>query len=142
MLSNTINNYNSLPRKGSKDIWNAALLKGATYTVENDFPCSLQCNGTIPEDLIGYDEAKSIHKKLVKKNLNYRINKYVHFYIDDQKFDGPKSSVWSYPHKALDILRHFAGVITVDFSTNAWMHPRTIRLSPLVSGLLRAWVEK
>ena len=28
------------------------------------------------------------------------------------------------------------------FSTGAWMHPRTIRLSPLVSGLLRAWVEK
>ncbi|MCR4555817.1 MAG: DUF4417 domain-containing protein [Alphaproteobacteria bacterium] len=43
----------------------------------------------------------------------------MHFYIDDQKFDGPQSSVWLYPNKALEIIRHFSGVITVDFSTNA-----------------------
>ena len=47
------------------------------------------------------------------------MDSYIHFYIDDYKFDGKKSSIWLYPNKALDIIRHFSGIITPDFSTNA-----------------------
>lgn len=70
-----------------------------------------------PEKLVSFEEAKSIHKKLVKEKPDYFVNAYVHFYIDDQKFDGKQSSIWLYPQKALEILCHFAGAISPDFST-------------------------
>lgn len=119
MLSSDKNNYIKKPRIGSKDIWNGSLLEGASYTEGNDIPICLKCTGTIPKDLIAYDDAKMLHKKLVKKDPYYYVDKYVHFYIDDQKFDGPRSSVWIYPKKLLDLLRHFAGVISPDMSTYA-----------------------
>ena len=66
-----------------------------------------------------YVDAKHLHKINKNSHPDYHIDAYVHFYIDDQKFDGPRSSIWLYPNKALEILCHFDGVITVDFSTNA-----------------------
>lgn len=41
---------------------------------------------------------------------------FLHSYMDDYKFDGPKG-VWSNPRLTLEVLKHFSGVITVDFST-------------------------
>ncbi len=120
MLSNDSNsNYINKPRKGSKDLWNAALLEGAAYTEGNDIPICHKCNGTIPKGMIAYDDAISLHKRLVRKDPSYFIDKYVHFYIDDQKFDGNRSGVWFYPEKLIDLLRHFAGAISPDFSTYA-----------------------
>lgn len=120
MISNNdYNNYTSKPRKGSEDIWNASFLEGAAYTEGNDIPICHKCTGTVPEDLIAYDDAKMLHKKLYRKNPNYYVNKYVHFYIDDQKFDGKRGSIWKHPEKLIDLLRHFAGVISPDFSTYA-----------------------
>jgi hypothetical protein len=106
-------------RNGCVDMWNAFMVRDAEFVMGSDIPicpCTANC---VPSKLISYVEAKQLHKKNCKSNPDYHIDAYVHFYIDDQKFDGPKSSVWLYPYKALDILRHFAGVITVDFSTNA-----------------------
>lgn len=119
MLSTDNTNYNKKPRSGSIDLWNGSLLEGTSYTEENDMPICFTCTGTIPIALIAYDDAKMMHKKLVKKDPNYHINKYVHFYIDDQKFDGHRSSIWMYPEKLVGLLRHFAGAISPDLSTFA-----------------------
>lgn len=119
MISNNKNNYNNNPRIGSRDLWNASYFKDTIFSEGNDIPCCLKCTGTIPVDLIAYDDAKMLHKKMIKKNQNYHINKYVHFYIDDQKFDGHRSSIWIYPEKLIELLSHFDGVISPDLSTYA-----------------------
>ena len=110
---------NSFVRAGCKDIWNAALLSGASYTENNDIPICSKCTGTIPVGLIAYDDAKLLHKKLIRKDPKYHIDKYVHFYIDDQKFDNNNSGIWYYPEKLIDLLQHFSGAISPDFSTYA-----------------------
>ena len=119
MLSTDNTYYNKKPRSGSIDLWNATLLESALYTEGNDIPICLKCNGTIPAGLIAYDDAKMLHKKLVKKDPNYHIDKYVQFYIDDQKFDGNRSSIWMNPEKLIKLLRHFSGAISPDPSTFA-----------------------
>ena len=118
MLSNNTY-YNNKPRPGCSDLWNASLLAGASYTEGNDVPICWKCNGTIPDKLIAYDDAKALHKKLIKNDPNYHVNMYVHFYIDDQKFDGKRGSIWLYPEKLIELLQHFDGVISPDFSTYA-----------------------
>lgn len=118
MISNNISNTD-LPRPGCKDMWFASMLEEATYTEGNDIPICTRCTGQIPKDLIGYDDAKALHKKLSKKKPDYFIDKYVHFYIDDQKFDGIRSSICHHPKKLIEMLRHFSGVISPDFSTFA-----------------------
>ncbi len=110
---------NHVPRSGCKDIWNAYMVKDARFAIGSDMPICYTCTGTIPIELIAYDDAKMLHKKLIKKNPNYHVDKYVHFYIDDQKFDGDRSSVWMYPEILVELLRHFAGAISPDFSTFA-----------------------
>ena len=120
MLSNDSNsNYSNIPRKGCKDLWNASYMEGATFTEGNDISVCHKCNASIPEDVISYDDALGLHKKLVRRDPFYRVNKYVHFFIDDQKFDGNRSSIWLYPDKLIDLLCHFAGVISRDYSTYA-----------------------
>lgn len=119
MLSFNNNHYIRNPRAGCIDLWNAVFLDGASYTILNDIPICHKCTGTIPVDLIAYDDAKMLHKKLVKKMPDYHIDKYVHFYIDDQKFDGKRGSIWLCPEKLIELLLHFSGVISPDFSTYA-----------------------
>ncbi len=106
-------------RNGCADMWNAFMVEGANFVLGSDIPICPCTAKAIPQKLISYVDAKHLHKLNFNKNSDYHIDAFVHFYIDDQKFDGPKSSIWLYPHKALELLRHFAGVITVDFSTNA-----------------------
>ncbi|MBP5655359.1 MAG: DUF4417 domain-containing protein [Clostridiales bacterium] len=118
MTRNDLANNNK-PREGCIDLWNASLLKDATYTLGNDIPVCQKCTGIIPMDLISYDEAKAIHKKTVKKEPDYHINKTVHFFIDDQKFDGNRESIWLHPEKLIELLHHYSGVISPDFSTYA-----------------------
>ena len=113
------NNFNEPVRSGCADMWNAVMVRGAEFVLGSDIPiCPCTAKG-IPKKLISYVEAKHIHKINLKSNPDYHIDAYVHFYVDDQKFDGPRSSIWLYPYEALEVFRHFAGVITVDFSTNA-----------------------
>lgn len=106
-------------RSGLHDIWNAFMLEGATYS-PNDIPLCPTTATTLPSKLISFDDAKSIHRKeLQKGNLDYHVDAFIHFYIDDQKFDGKQSSIWLYPEKALEIIRHYSGIIAPDFSTYA-----------------------
>jgi len=91
-------------RKGCKDIWNAFMLKGARFDV-GDIPFC-DSTGDIPHKIVAYDLTKSYPDK----------DCYVHFYIDDQKFDGP-NGIWHKPYEALNRLKQYKGVITPDFST-------------------------
>jgi len=106
-------------RKGCQDIWNAYFVSDASYS-DHDIPFCPTTAKSIPEKLISYVTAKGIYKKeLAIGNSQFHIDAFVHFCIDDQKFDGVHSSIWHYPDKALDVLKHFSGVITPDFSTYA-----------------------
>ncbi len=96
-------------RKGCKDVFNAYMMDGATFEGKYDFPvCYASINANnLPDKLIAYD--------LTKSSVEY--SSCVHFYIDDQKFDGPQG-IWRNPQKAIERLKKFDYVISPDFSTN------------------------
>ncbi len=103
-------------RENRKDIWNAFMTKDAAFT-NNDIPICPTTAEHPPSDIITWEEAKSIYKKhRIKKELNFKHNAFVCWYIDDYKFDGLRG-IWNDHNFALKVLRHFAGVITPDFST-------------------------
>lgn len=107
---------NNKIRKGCKDVWNAFMVKGATFS-ENDIPFCPTTATELPHAVITWEEAKAIYKKnRIKKNTDFKYNAYVCWYIDDYKFDGPRG-IWHDCNFALKVLHHFAGVITPDFST-------------------------
>lgn len=106
-------------RAGLVDVWNAYMVENATFS-EHDIPLCPSTATRIPDRLIGFDEAKTIHKKMIKThNSDYHVNAFIHFYIDDSKFDGKRTSFWLYPEKVLEILDHFDGMIVPDPSTYA-----------------------
>ena len=106
-------------RNGLQDMWNAFMVRGAKFSV-NDIPLCPTTATSLPAKLISYDEAKCIHKKEMRRgNGDYHVDAFIHFYIDDQKFDGKRTSIWLYYDNALEIIRHFSGIITPDFSTYA-----------------------
>lgn len=111
---------NNHTRNGCKDIWNAFMVDGAEFSVENDIPIC-PCSGKVlPKSLISYEKAKSLYKSETKSgNANFFCDSFIHFYEDDYKFDGRNTGIWNNPFKLLDIAKHFAGVITPDFSTYA-----------------------
>ena len=107
--------YNEI-RKGCKDVWNAFMVKGATFS-ENDIPFCPTTATELPHAVITWEEAKAIYKKhRIKKDTDFKYDAYVCWYIDDYKFDGPRG-IWHDYNFALKVLCHFAGVITPDFST-------------------------
>lgn len=108
---------NSTPRAGNTDVWNAFMVDGASFVPGSDMPICYYSGKEVPTRLISFVDAKHIYKTKIKIEPYFKSNAYVHFYIDDQKFDGKQSSIWLYPDKAYDILCHFAGVISPDFST-------------------------
>lgn len=103
-------------RKNCKDIRNAFMVKGANFT-NNDIPLCPTTAKSIPSKIITFSEAKTIHNKMIKMDKNYLNDSFVCFYEDDQNFDGKRNGIWAYPKKGFDILKHFKGIITPDFST-------------------------
>lgn len=104
-------------RKGIVDVWNAFMVKGATFD-DYDIPICHTTAKSLPRQLISWREAKTLHnKEMQHNNKNYHVEAFIHFYVDDVKFDGVKSSIWLFPWEALKIIQHFEGVITPDFST-------------------------
>ena len=104
-------------RLGCVDIWNSFMVENALYS-NNDIPFCPTTSSKIPTSLISYVNAKALYKKeIAAGNLSFHHPAYVHFYIDDYKFDGSNSGIWYNPNKLLDLVRHFGGVITPDFST-------------------------
>ena len=106
---------NCSTRPGCKDIWNSHMCRGTKFS-HNDIPFCPTTATTVPKQIILWDEAKSIYKESLRKSKDFFYDAYVCFYQDDYKFDGPKGIWHNYKH-ALIVLRHFAGVITPDFST-------------------------
>jgi len=107
---------NKTTRIGCKDIWNAFMAKGAIFS-PHDIPYCPTTATDIPTNMITWEEAKHIYKKNISvKNYDFIYDAFVCFYIDDYKFDGARG-IWHDYKKALEILRHFSGVITPDFST-------------------------
>lgn len=103
-------------RSGCKDVWNAFMVKGATFT-ENDIPVCPTTAKEVPHDVITWEEAKAIYKKhRIKKDLEFKHDAFVCWYLDDYRFDGPRG-IWHDYNFALKVLCHFSGVITPDFST-------------------------
>ena len=104
------------PRKGCHDIWNAFMLEGARYS-SNDIPHCPTTAITLPLSIITWTEAKRLYKSfLARKQPDFYVDAFVCFYEDDYKFDGTRG-IWHDYNHALKVLRHFAGVITPDFST-------------------------
>ncbi len=124
---------NLKPRNGCRDMWNAFMVKDAYFSPGSDMPI---CTSTtqVPLELISYDDAKGIYKRMVRAgNTDFHTKAFIHFFIDDQKFDGKRSSIWLYPEEALKVITHFDGIITPDFSTNAdfpdpWKRFNTYRM--------------
>ncbi|MBO4846658.1 MAG: DUF4417 domain-containing protein [Lachnospiraceae bacterium] len=106
-------------RAGCVDMWNAFMLEGAEFVLGSDMPICPCTVTRVPKKIFLYPEAFRLHKKLSKINPNYHIDAYIAFYCDDQKFDGRRSGIWANPYEALELILHFSGVITPDFSTNA-----------------------
>ncbi len=103
-------------RKGCKDIWNAFMVEGATFS-RNDIPYCPTTAVDLPATVIPWDEAKRLYRNaLARKDDDFFRNAFVCFYLDDYKFDGSRG-IWHDSAFALKVLRHFAGVITPDFST-------------------------
>lgn len=110
-----MNNQKISKRAGLKDIWNAFMCEGATYT-SNDIPLCPTTADKLPSRVITWTEAKSIYKKSLSKNPDFTYDAFVCFYLDDDKFDDARG-IWHDSSHALKVLRHFSGVITPDFST-------------------------
>lgn len=103
-------------RSGIVDIWNAFMLIDAKYD-NHDIPFCPTTAKQIPERLISWPEAKHLHKKALRRgDKDYLIHAFIHFYVDDVKFDGVHSSIWLFPWRAYEVIKHFDGIITPDFS--------------------------
>lgn len=105
-------------RKGCKDIWNAFMVEGADFSKsKHDIPMCPTTAKELPTDIITYTEAKAIYRKQLKLgNKDFKNDSYVCFYEDDYKFDSSKG-IWHFYEFADRYLKHFAGIITPDFST-------------------------
>ena len=100
-----------------RDIWNAFMVKGATFS-ENGIPFCPTTANEVPQALVAYTEARAIYNRQMRRgNKNFFVNAFVHFYQHDYKFDGTRCGIWTQPWRATKIFRHFAGIITPDFST-------------------------
>lgn len=114
-IMNKIKNYGK--RKGIRDIWwNAFFVKNCRNWCAGDIPECPTAKVEIPTDLITWREAIGIHNKMKIQNKNYKYDAYICFYCDDWLFDG-LHGIWNDYNKAIEIFRHFSGIISPDFST-------------------------
>lgn len=103
-------------RRGIVDCWNAFMVEGAMMC-EEDIPLCPTIVAEEPKELISWKDAKALVKRQIAGGCgDFHISGLVHFYLDDQRFDGVRSGIWQYPQDAMDVLRHFDGIITPDYS--------------------------
>lgn len=107
-------------RANIKDIWNAFMVYGADFSASTfDIPlCPTTVRrDAIPNRIVTFSEAINIYNKFRKISEEFKIDAFVCFYEDDQNFDGKRKGIWANPRNAYNILKHFSGIITPDFST-------------------------
>lgn len=103
-------------RKGCKDIWNSFMVQGANFS-NYDIPICPTTATHIPITQVTWEEAKALHKKHIsRKEYDYFEDAFINWYMDDYKFDGARG-IWNNSTFVLNVLRHFRGAITPDFST-------------------------
>ncbi|MBO4857899.1 MAG: DUF4417 domain-containing protein [Treponema sp.] len=98
--------------------WNAVMVKDCKEWDDYNIPFCRPLKEEVPEGLITWKEAKHIFKENIRKNKGFKRNEYICFYLDDFLFDGI-NGIWFAYNKAYEIIKHFAGIITPDFSTFA-----------------------
>lgn len=112
-------------RKGCKDNFHAFMVNGATFDGYYDMPVVPKIEYASPKKLIAYDKIN---------NYEFIQGDYIHFYLDDQKFDGPRG-IWSGISNDqsfkkgfnLDKIAGCEGIITPDFSLYLDM-PRVMQI--------------
>jgi len=105
-------------RPGIKDIWNARIVRDAQWT-KYDLPINPNVATMPPRSVVSWKSARRIHRnRLSIGDTNYRIAAHVHFFLDDEKFDGSRCGIWADPEGFLEIISHFDGVAGIDFSTH------------------------
>ncbi|MCR4814792.1 MAG: DUF4417 domain-containing protein [Lachnospiraceae bacterium] len=103
-------------RSSCKDVWNAFMAEGATFG-RHDIPFCPTTATSLPKDQLTWDEARSIyHRHIKQKDYDFFVDAFINWYTDDYKFDNSRG-IWHDSTKALEIIKHFAGIITPDFST-------------------------
>lgn len=103
-------------RTGLRDIWNAFMVEGCEFT-DSGFPSCPNTTEDIPESIITYEEAVAIYNKEMREgNINFHNKAFVGCFLDDYKFDS-RNGIWHNWKRAKDILEHFEGIISPDFST-------------------------
>lgn len=106
-------------RPNLKDIWwNAFMVKDCKEWDTKNIPFCRTLKEEIPCNLITWKEAIAIFHRRIKKDSSFKEAAYICFYLDDYLFDG-MHGVWFCYHKAYEVIRHFGGIITPDFSTYA-----------------------
>ena len=116
-VNNCISNDSNIStRAGCKDVWHAFMTDGASFG-KYDIPFCPTTATEVPKDQVTWEEARDIHRKhIASKDNDYFINAYINWYIDDYKFDSSRG-IWHDYNFALNVIKHFAGIITPDFST-------------------------
>lgn len=112
-------------RKGCKDIFNAFMVEGAEFDSYYDIPFISQNYDLEVKKLIAYDKTFQ---------HNFEVGEVVHFYLDDQKFDG-SNGIWngirlneSYKKGFnLERLKGATAIISPDFSLYLDM-PRAMQI--------------
>ena len=84
-------------------IYKAFMVENARFCSEFDIPECPCTTKSIPSKLIYYTDLPK----------NSHVNGFVHFYMDDYKFE----SIWNHPQSALKKFKRCEGVVTPDFST-------------------------
>ncbi len=115
----------SVTRLGIKDIWNAYLVKRAKWTEQGN-PIVKTTAISPPKEVVSYKTARSLDRLKRKDNPDYKVDAFIHFYIDDDQFDCKTTGLWAKPEEFFRIASHFAGVIGPDFSIYADF-PKPIR---------------
>ena len=112
-----ISNEQKAIRAGCKDMWNDFMVEGATFS-SNDIPLCPTIVNDVPDNVVSYVEARAMYNRDRKCNqTSLFTNAFIHFYIDDYRFDGKLNGIWNAPQRAAEVLQYFAGIITPDFST-------------------------
>lgn len=109
---------NNKVRKGLRSIWwNPEFVQGALRD-KFDIPFCPTTAKEPPKAILTWVEAKKLF--LAKKrggDNHFKDDSFVCFYCDDYKFDTFRG-IWFSPKKAIEVLKHFKGIITPDFSTH------------------------
>jgi hypothetical protein len=103
-------------RNGIKDIWNAFMIQGAIMC-KKDIPLCPTILKRNPVKFISWKDARTLYKRKISSGEEgFHAEALVHFFIDDYRFDSLRTGIWWHPAEAMEVLKHFDGIVTPDYS--------------------------